>query len=121
MVLSNTLILGWTFGIEKLDNLMHEATGERFPKPLFFIVRYGLVAIMSATFVVSSIHEFSNPLDLPWWALILSWMLMLAPILLSLAGFCIPKRRLLCCLEKYSNKGVANIEYVSEVDENKPQ
>lgn len=111
MELANTLILGWYFDMIKLDELMFKATGERFPKPLFFIVRYGLVVVMTLSFTSALIHEFSNPLDLPTWALFFGWMLMLTPLLLALGGMFVPKSRVLCCLEKYSNKGVANIEY----------
>ena len=103
---------------------MFDSTGEKFPKPLFFLVRYFLVAIMSISFVLGVVHEFSNPLDLPWWAFMCGWMLMLFPILLSLFALCIPKKRGLFCLHKYSNKGVAQIEYTSndnETDENNPR
>lgn len=41
-----------------LDQLMFNATGERFPKILFYIVRYGLVGIMSVSFVIAFIAEF---------------------------------------------------------------
>lgn len=90
---------------------MFNATGERFPKPLFFIVRYGLVTIMLVSFVVSFIAEFENPLELPWWALIFGWVLMLAPIVISLVGFCASKKNILCCCHKYARKPVAQIEY----------
>ena len=78
--------------------MMFNATGERFPKILFWIIRYGLVIVMSLSFIVSAIAEFSNPLELPWWALMFGWVLMMAPIMISLLGFCIPKHKLLCCL-----------------------
>ena len=42
---------------------------------------------------------------------------MLAPILLVLFGICIPKSKLLCCLHKYANKMVSQIEY--QTDEEK--
>lgn len=56
--LANTLILGWKFDMLTLDQLMFNATGEHFPKPLFYIVRYVLVAIMATSFIVSFISEF---------------------------------------------------------------
>jgi len=43
---------------------------------------------------------------------------MLAPIVIVFAGFCVPKSRLLCCLDKYANRLVSNIEYNAE-DEDK--
>ena len=121
--LANTLILGWKFDMLTLDQLMFNATGERFPKPLFYIVRYGLVAIMLVSFTVSFIAEFENPLDLPWWALIFGWTLMLAPIVISLVGFCVSKKRVFCCCNKYASKLPAHIiEYVhdSESDQKAP-
>lgn len=56
--LANTLILGWKFDMKKLDGLMFDATGERFPKIFFYFVRYGLVTIMSISFVVGFFSEF---------------------------------------------------------------
>ena len=101
---------------------MFNATGERFPKPLFFIVRYGLVTIMFVSFIVSFIAEFENPLELPWWALLFGWTLMLAPIVISLIGFCASKKYILCCCHKYASKHVSQIEYkndkASEVGQN---
>ena len=72
---------------------------------------------MTTSFIVAFVHEFSNPLELPGWALFFGWLLMLTPILLALAGLCIPKRRLLCCLEKYANKGIKNIEYAENTED----
>ena len=83
------MILGWKFDLLRLDQMMFNATGERFPKILFWIVRYGLLVVMLISFTVSFFAEFQNPLDLPWWALMFGWLLMLTPIVLSLAGFCI--------------------------------
>lgn len=115
--LANTLILGWLVDMHKLDDLMFKSTGERFPKALFYVVRYGLVAVMSISFISAFIHEFSNPLELPVWALVFGWMLMLAPLVIALVGIFVPKSRVLCCLEKYSNKGVANIEYAENQED----
>lgn len=95
---------------------MYNATGERFPKVLFYIVRYGLVFIMTISFTVGFIAEFENPLDLPWWGLMFGWLLMILPIGISMAGICIPKKSLLRCLEKYSSKPVANIEYAHDAE-----
>ena len=83
------MILGWKFDLLRLDQMMFNATGERFPKILFWIVRYGLLIIMLISFSVSFFAEFQNPLDLPRWALMFGWILMLTPIILSLIGFCI--------------------------------
>lgn len=91
--------------------MMFNATGERLPKVVCWIVRYGLVGIMSVTFIASVIAEFENPLDLPGWALFFGWCLMLAPILLVFVGFFIPKSKLLCCLNKYADRVISNIEY----------
>lgn len=99
-----------------LDQLMYNATGERFPKPLFYIVRYGLVAIMTVSFIVSFIAEFENPLELPGWALFFGWVLMLAPIVLSLLGFCFTKKRIFCCCDKYASKPVSQIEYAHDME-----
>jgi len=101
---------------------MFNATGERFPKFIVWLVRYGLLILMIITFLVSAIAEFSNPLDLPGWALFFGCVLMLTPILLVLLGFCIPKSRLLCCLDRYSAKmtGTA-IEYTSDAAAEKQQ
>ena len=116
--LANTVILGWKFDILTLDQMIFNATGERLPKIVCWIVRYGLVIIMSLTVVVSAIAEFDNPLNLPGWALFFGWKLMLIPILLVFLGAFIPKSCLLCCLNKYSSKLVSTIEYSQEDDEN---
>lgn len=44
------------------------------------------------------------------------WILMILPIGISVAGFCIPKKTLLRCLDKYSSKPVANIEYAHDAE-----
>jgi len=113
--LLNTIILGWKFDILTLDQMMFNATGERFPKLIVWLVRYGLLALMIVTFFVSALAEFTNPLDLPGWALFYGCVLMLAPIMIVFFGFCIPKSRLLCCLDKYAARmtGTA-IEYTSD-------
>ena len=116
MELANTLILGWKFDILTLDQMMFNATGERFPKIIFWIVRYVLLGLMVITFLVSAISEFSNPLDLPGWAIFFGWCLMISPIALALAGFCIKKDKLLFCFKKYSNSGVSTIEYAHDAE-----
>ena len=118
MELANTLILGWKFDMLKLDSLMYAATGEHFPKILFYIIRYGLVIIMSVSFLVSAVNEFSNPLELPGWALIFGWTLMLTPIVISILGFCLPKDKVLCCLVKYSSREVETIKYATDAKAN---
>ena len=52
------MILGWKFDMKKLDGLMFNATGERFPKIFFYFVRYGLGTIMSISFVVGFFSVF---------------------------------------------------------------
>lgn len=111
--LGNTLILGWKFDLLTLDQLMFNATGERFPKILFYIVRYGLVTLMTISFVVSAVSEFSNPLDLPPFALMVGWLLMLVPIVMAMAGLCVTKKNLFCCCNKYANKAEI-IEYAHD-------
>ena len=101
---------------------MFNATGERFPKLVVWLVRYGLLALMILTFTVSAIAEFENPLELPGWALFFGWALMLAPILFVVVGFCVPKRRLLCCLESCAARSMGtNIEYTSDAAAEKQQ
>ena len=36
--------------------------------------------------------------------------------MIALAGFCVSKKQLLCCLYKYSSKPVANIEYAHDAE-----
>ena len=121
MELANTIILGWKFDILTLDQMMFNATGERFPKIIFWIVRYALLVIMTISFVVCFISEFSNPLDLPGWAIFFGWCLMMTPIAIALAGFCITKDKLLCCCKKYANTGVSAIEYAHDAEGEKKQ
>jgi len=41
---------------------------------------------------------------------------MALPIGISLAGLCIKKKSILCCVDKYSSKPVANIEYAHDAE-----
>ena len=94
---------------------MFNATGERFPKFLFWLVRYGLTIVMLVSFTVGAVAEFYNPLELPWWALFFGWLLMLFPITVACLGFCLPKSKVLRCLDRYASKPVAEIQYAHDV------
>mmetsp|Transcript_29966 Transcript_29966/g.40554 ORF Transcript_29966/g.40554 Transcript_29966/m.40554 type:complete len:204 (+) Transcript_29966:198-809(+) len=97
------IIVCYMFNINKLDTLMQRNTGERIP----WIIKYTACSVTLAfTFIAligSFIREFSNPLELPGWALIFGWLLILLPISISLIGICVPKKYFLCCLYKYTN------------------
>ena len=47
------------------------------------------------------------------------WGLMLFPIVLVLSGLCIDKKRILCCLTRFSAKNYV-IEYEIEEEKNNP-
>lgn len=97
----NVFIIGWKFDLIKLDKLVNQNTGETFPKALYVIVKYVLLAIMLITCIIAFIAEFANPLELPWWALTFGWILMLFPMLLVVCGLFINKKVMLCCLNKF--------------------
>ena len=115
--LMNVIILGWKFDLAKLDSLVTANTGEKFPKILYGIVKYLLLVIMSGVVLIAVIAEFDNPLELPWWAVIFGWTLMLFPIALAMSGFCFEKKKLLCCLDKFSWSNYV-IEYEIEEEKN---
>ena len=113
------IIIGWKFDLAKLDGLVNQNTGERFPKILYGIVKYFLCFVMAAVVLIALLAEFENPLELPWWGLMFGWALMLFPILLVLSGFCTEKKRVLCCLMRFTAKSYV-IEYEIEEEKNNP-
>lgn len=115
--LMNVFLLGWKFDLTKLDCLVTQHTGETFPKVLYYIVKYILFAIMIIIVLIAFIAEFENPLELPWWAFIFGWSLMMFPIMLVLGGCCVDKKRLLCCLNKFTATNYV-IEYEIEEEKN---
>ena len=115
--LLNVIVIGWKFDLAKLDRLVTENTGEQFPRAIYGLVKYVLLALMASVVVIAVVAEFANPLELPWWAMLFGWMLMLFPIALALAGFCVEKQMFLCCLNKFSAKQYV-IEYA--IEEEKP-
>ena len=98
----NVIVIGWKFDLAKLDKLVNENTGEQFPKLLYFLVRYILMILISVVLVIGFMNELSNPLNLPWWALVIGWWMMLYPILIAIGGLFIDKKWFLCCLSKFS-------------------
>ena len=60
--------------------------------------------LISVVLFIGLVNEFSNPLNLPWWALTIGWLMMLYPILVAIGGLCIQKKWFLCCLNKFSSK-----------------
>jgi len=99
-------ILGWKFSMSRLNELLMANTGESFTTFHILNVKYLLLAIMITTTAAGFVMELSNPLELPWWAFSFGWILMAAPIILSLVGLCVPKRRLLGKLGKYCAKEI---------------
>jgi hypothetical protein len=88
--------------VDKLSDLLHEATGERLPWIFKFMLKYVMVVLVFISFIVGVYVELTtNPLKLPTWAKVFGLIMMFTPITISLIGLCVPKEKFMCCLAKH--------------------
>lgn len=64
-----------------------------------------MLTAVSISFIIGIYTEFTeNPLKLPGWARLCGLSMMIAPMILSFVGMCVPKEKLMCCLYKHTAK-----------------
>ena len=86
LVFSEAIFFGWFMGIEPLAAKVKECTGETLPKIVSFSPRFVLPLAMGLSLINAFYNDFTNPLDLSAGWLIYGWILLLAPLVISLAG-----------------------------------
>jgi hypothetical protein len=85
-------LIAWVFGIDKLEVLMIERTGERFPMFVKICVKFIIPVFVAAIFIVAWINEFSANAGRvkAGWTPAITWagrMLMFVPLLLYPIGW----------------------------------
>ena len=95
-------MIGHLFDFDKLSDLLFENTRERLPLYFKYMLKWVMMILIAISFVIGLFVEItSNPLKLPGWAKFLGLIMMFTPIVISLIGICVPKKKFLCCLAKY--------------------
>jgi SNF family Na+-dependent transporter len=86
------IVIGWIFGIEKLNIIAQKVTGEKIPMVVMLLVKFFIPIFTSINIILYFIGEFSAkkaasrgwPTGLTW----LGRMLWIVPIGLAFIGFC---------------------------------
>lgn len=90
------LVIGWIFGIEKLNIITQKTTGESIPKAVMFLVKFFIPAFTFINIILYFITEFSaakakSRLDTSGWTPFITWvgrLLWIVPIGLAFIGTC---------------------------------
>ena len=87
LMIMESVIISWVFGFDKLDQLLTQNTGEKFPKYAKYMVKFFAPTLMSIILIIGFYNEFkTNQLDLPPWALHIGRALIFVPISCCLLG-----------------------------------
>ena len=74
------IVIVWVFGIDKLSEILNENTGEEISKYFRFVLRYITPVITGLLLVMAFISEILDPLDYPWWAILIGWCISIITI-----------------------------------------
>jgi len=87
-LLMELILVGWMFGIDKLDILLQKRTGENIPQIVKYICMGFIPIFTSIMIILNLIGEFSaakaTARDWPWWITTLGRSLFVVPICLGL-------------------------------------
>lgn len=95
-VLLEVIMIPWIFGIDRLEVLMQERTGESIPKVAKFAMRWLVPAFIFAIFILAWVTEFSTAKaearGWPGWITALGRLIWAAPIISVVIGWYYPMR-----------------------------
>ena len=87
LMIVESVMIAWVFGIDNLEKILTEKTGETFPAYAKFMMKFFAPTLMFVILCIGFYNEFkTNQLNLPTWGLVLARSLIFVPLGCCLLG-----------------------------------